>query len=220
MSVQVDISVTRRRESRKRLFVLLAVIFLVFVAMALDTKIVGIGSTEDSRLDAFSPQAYGKKEFPKVQAAIERAAVDVTMLAASIAEDKSAAGEKYGKPGSVGPIFPIKFSGVVSGGKGSMFSVRVDGLPDGVTVMIQVGPAINGTEVRDATGTIAFGQFTNQIEYQDVGAALNDEIKSQVLADLDRDNLIGKQIDVVGVFQFINPSRWIVTPVRLKSAPL
>ena len=84
---------------------------------------------------------------------------------------------------------------------------------------MQTGPAINGTEVRDATGTISFGAFTNQIEYQDAGAALNDQIKAQVLAKLDREKLPGKTIEVVGVFQLINPANWMVTPVRLKVAP-
>ncbi len=220
MSVQVDISAKRRRESRMRALVLLAVIAVVLVVMAFDTKVVEIGSKEDSRPNAFSAQTFGKKNFPKIQSEIEKAAVDAEVLAAAIAEDKAAAGEQYGKPGSVGPIFPVKFSGVISGGKGSIYTVSVEGMPEGMNIRIQVGPAINGTEVRDATGTIEFGQFTNQIEYQDVGAALNDEIKEQVLADLDRDNLIGKKVDVVGVFQLINPAGWLVTPVRLKSAPL
>lgn len=187
--------------------------------MALDTKVVRIGSKEDVRANVFSAEAYGKKEFPRVQAAIEKAAVDAKVLAAAIAENKDAASEKYGKPGSVGPIFPITFSGVVGAGSSGIFTVKVDGLPEGVGVRVQTGPAINGTEVRDATGTIDFGQFTNQIEYQDAGAALNNEIKIQVLANLDRDKLGGKTIDVIGVFQLINPSNWLVTPVRLKVTP-
>jgi len=80
---------------------------------------------------------------------------------------------------------------------------------------VQTGPALNGTEVRDATGTVAFGQFTNQIDYQDAGSALNNEVKAQALGTLDRDTLTGKKVDVVGVFQLINPSSWLVTPVRL-----
>ena len=187
--------------------------------MALDTKVVRIGSEEDVRAQVFSPEAFGKKEFPKIQELIEKAAVDAKQLAEAIAADKAAAGEKYGKPGSVGPIFPVKFSGVVGEGSSGVFKVKVTDLPEGIGVRVQTGPAINGTEVRDATGTISFGAFTNQIEYQDAGAALNDQIKAQVLATLDREKLPGKTIEVVGVFQLINPANWMVTPVQLKVAP-
>ncbi len=219
MSSQAELSNGRQSGSGLRKFVLPAVVVAVLAAMVLDTKVVRIGSAEDVRAQVFSPEAFGKKEFPKIKASIEKAAVDAKQLAEAIAADKAAAGEKYGKPGSVGPIFPVKFSGVVGEGSSGIFKVKVDGLPEGIGVRVQTGPAINGTEVRDATGTISFGQFTNQIEYQDAGAALNDQIKALVLAKLDREKLPGKTIEVVGVFQLINPANWMVTPVQLKVAP-
>lgn len=219
MNAQVNITARRRPASRLRAFMLPAVVAIVLVAAALDTKVVRIGSKEDSRANVFSAEAYGKKEFPRIREAIEKAAVDAKVLAEAIVVDKAAAEEKYGKPGSAGPMFSIRFKGVVAGGESGIFTVKLGDLPEGVGVRVQTGPAINGTEVRDATGTIAFGEFTNQIEYQDAGSALNNEVKSQVLADLDRDKLIGKTIDVVGVFQLINPTNWLVTPVQLKVAP-
>lgn len=219
MSAPKEVLAGRRSGSRYRAFVLPAVVVLVLVAMVLDTKVLPIGAKENSGTDAFSAEAYGKKEFPRIQAELEKAAVDAKVLALAIAADSAAAGEKYGKPGSVGPMFPVRFSGVVGEGSGGIFVVKVDGLPEGVGIRVQTGPAINGTEVRDGTGTIAFGQFTNQIEYQDVGSALNNEIKAQVLANLDRDKLSGKKIDVVGVFELVNPANWLVTPVQLKTVP-
>ena len=81
---------------------------------------------------------------------------------------------------------------------------------------VQTGPAINGTDLRDATGTIEFGQFTNQIEYQNAGAALNDAMKEQVLADVETAELTGRTISVTGVFKLINPKSWLVTPVALE----
>ena len=70
--------------------------------------------------------------------------------------------------------------------------------------------------MRDAPGDIAFGQFKNQIEYQDAGSALNNEVKKQVLAPVDMATLTGKTVTVVGVFKLINPKSWLVTPVRLE----
>ncbi len=109
----------------------------------------------------------------------------------------------------------VKFTGVVGKGDFGTYDVRVAGLPKSLTVHVQTGPAIIGTDLRDATGTINFGQFTNQIEYQNAAAALNKQMKKDVLAKLDTSNLTGKRIAVVGVFQLTDPSSWLVTPVKL-----
>lgn len=202
--------------SRVRQLVWLAIGAVVLVAVSMGTKVVPI---EQVKSDVFSPAEYGKKDFPRIQGLIEKAAVDAKELAAAIGADKAAAAEKFGKPGSVGPIFPVKFTGVVGEGSSGVFKVKVEGMPEGTTIRVQTGPAINGTEVRDATGTVDFGQFTNQIEYQDAGSALNNEVKSQVIGELDREKLPGKTIEVVGAFQLINPANWMVTPVRFKVAP-
>ena len=218
MSAQAKQVAGSQLRSRSHLgrYLLTAIVAVILIAMALDTKVVPIA---DTLTDVFSPEAYGRKDFPRIQALVEKGAIDAKELAAAITADKAAAGEKYGKPGSVGPIFPVKFSGVVGEGASGVFKVAVDGMPEGVGIRVQTGPAINGTEVRDATATVGFGEFTNQIEYQDAGAALNNEVKTQVIGDLDRETLPGKTIEVVGVFQLINPANWMVTPVRLKVAP-
>lgn len=219
MNAPEKVSKKQNTASHFRKLVLSVIAVVVLLAMALDTKIVRIGSSEDTRAKAFSAEAYGKEQFPKIQAWIEKASVDAKTLAEAIGTDSTAAGEKYGKPGSVGPIFPVKFSGVVGEGSSGIFKIKVDDFPEGIGIRVQMGPAINGTEVRDASGTISFGQFTNQIEYQDAGAALNDEIKATVLGNLDRENLPGKQVEIIGVFQLINPANWLITPIRLKVVP-
>lgn len=214
MSASFDISRTTPPRGLSR-FLLPAVALAVLAAAVLDTRVVRIGSQQDVRAESFAADAYGKKTFATLQAAIEAAAVDAPALAAAIAEDKAAAGEKFGKPGSVGPIFPVRFSGVAGELRSGLVTVAVPGLPEGLQVRVQTGPAINGTDVRDATGTVSFGQFTNQIEYQDAGAALNNEVKTQVLSGIEQDKLSGRPVEIVGVFQLINPMGWLVTPVRM-----
>ena len=96
------------------------------------------------------------------------------------------------------------------------------GLPAGGTLAGTVGSALAnlGTIVHThsftATGTVAFGQFTNQIEYQNAGSALNNEMKKTVLAAVDANALAGKTVSIVGAFRLINPKSWLVTPVRLE----
>ena len=113
----------------------------------------------------------------------------------------------------------MKFTGTVGDGQSGIYNVSVPGVPDDITIRVQTGPAINGTTLRDGVGGVSFGDFKNQIEYQNAAAGINDAMKTEVLSGLNRDQLAGKQITVVGAFQMINPKNWFVTPVRLSVSP-
>lgn len=202
------------KPGRGRIVIGVAAVILI-AAMALDTKIVRIGSGEDVHKAKFSAEEYGLAEFPKVQTDVESRAVDAVTLATAIAQDRAKAEKDYGVPAGVGPVMSTKFTGVVGEGKSGIYKVAVDGVPDTLLIRVQTGPAINGTELRDASGKITFGQFTNQIEYQDAGSALNNEMKKEVLSKLPAGGLTGKTITVTGAFKLINPKSWLVTPVRL-----
>lgn len=189
---------------------------ILLILMALDTKVVVIGSEADVREGEFASQQYGEEQFPEILAYVEDKAVAADTLASAIARDKTAAGKEYGAPGGIGPIMPVIFTGVVGEQKAGVYTVDVSELAGNVAVRVQTGPAINGTDLRDATGKIEFGQFTNQIEYQNAGAGINNAMKAEVLADIDTGNLSGKTVEITGVFQLINPKNWLVTPVRLR----
>lgn len=203
------------RFSRKLLFGIAAAL-AVLVAMALDTTVVTIGSDEDQRQAAFDPDAFGKAEFPRIAEAVRGRAVEAAFLAQAIADDKSAAVESYGTPGGIGAFMPVQATGVIGDGKSGVFNLAVEGMPEGTTVRLQTGPAINGTDLRDITGDIIFGAFKNQIEFQDAGAGINRAMAAEVLSDLDRDSLSGKTVSVIGVFNMISAKNWMITPVSLE----
>ena len=199
--------------SFSRMQMLLGGAALVLLAlMAFDTKVVVIGSSADVKAVVFEPAAYGAKTFPIVQADVTKRAVDAVELATAIAADPKAAEAKYAVTG----VYPVKLTGVVGEGKSGIYYVTVDGLPDPLKLRVQTGPAINGTELRDATGQISFSQFTNQIEYQDAGSAINNELKTEVLAKIDNSALTGKTITLTGAFELVNPKSWLITPVSLE----
>ncbi|MDZ4392753.1 DUF2291 family protein [Cypionkella sp.] len=199
-------------QSRRTLLMSAALAVLVLGAIALDTTVVRIGSEQDVRAAKFSPEAFGVEAFPKVQANVTERAVDVVELAAAIAADAKAAEAKY----SVAGVYPVKFEGVAAEGKSGIYYVDVAGLPAPLRLRVQTGPAINGTELRDASGEITFSQFTNQIEYQDAGSALNKEMKKLVLDGIDNAAVTGKTVVVVGAFKLVNPKNWLITPVSLE----
>ncbi len=201
------------RATNVRAIVLWAIAVGLVAAMAIDTKVVRIGSSTSVAPGGFSAAEYGAAEFPKVQSAIDRRAVPAATLAAAIARNATAAAKQYGTAASAGPEMPVKFTGVAGKDDFGTYDIAVPGLPKTISVKVQTGPAILGTDLRDATGTINFGQFTNQIEYQNAGAALNKQLKKDVLAKVGTSSLSGKHVSVVGVFQLTDPGSWLVTPV-------
>lgn len=192
----------------------IGVVVLVVLAMVLGTKVVPSSDPLTKGTEKFDPATFGAKNFPTVQSGIAEKAVDATTLAAAIAADPTAAATKYAVKSSGGPVYSTTFTGVVGDGQSGIYAVKVDGLPAGLLIRVQTGPAINGTELRDATGKIQFGQFTNQIDYQNAASALNQELKKQVLGKIDTTSLTGKTIEVTGAFTLINPASWLVTPVK------
>jgi predicted lipoprotein len=195
----------------------IALVVVVVAAMALDTTYKKAGETTATGREAFDPARYGQETYPKAVAAIEDAAVPLRELVAAIREDPDAAGEQYGKRQGTSPYtFSTTAEGVAGKAEGGLMPVRVKGVPEGSTVSLQIGPAINGTAVRDAAGFIEFGQFTNQVEYAAAATALNEQVKQQVLAGVDRDALDGQRVSFTGAFSSLTPDVITITPIKLE----
>lgn len=215
MSARADAPPRRSAPRRGLRAGIIAVATLAVLAgIALDTTVVRVGSEQDARVQAFSPDTYGETEFPRIQGIIEERAVGAPELAQAIAADPAKAAEDHGVVSNGTPVFAVNLTGVAGEARSGVYDVAVEGL-EGIRVRVQTGPAINGTDVRDATGTVEFGQFKNQIEYQDAGSALNNQVKAQVLQGIDAANLTGKTVTLTGVFRLVNPESWLVTPVRM-----
>lgn len=201
--------------SRRGLLIGIGVAVLVLAGIAFDTTVVHIGSDADVRQQAFSPDTYGATEFPRIQQAVKARAGDAPEVASAIAANKDEAIAKYGTPASTGAIMMVRVTGTAGEPKAGIYPLTVAGMPEGVNVRVQTGPAINGTDLRDAPGDIAFGKFKNQIEYQNVGSGINRAMKATVLDKIDTTSLNGKTVEVTGAFRLINPKNWLITPVEV-----
>jgi hypothetical protein len=149
----VDAAATRPSRPKSYRWVGIAAIVVVIGAMALDTTIVEIGSVHDVQEKKFSPQTYGAEQFPLIKQSVETRAVNAVELATAIAADKKAAGEKYGVKTTTGPVIPVTLTGVFGERKSNYNVMKSRVAARDVTVRVQTGPAINGTDLRDATGT-------------------------------------------------------------------
>ena len=211
-----------RRTGRRRRVVTVVAVVALLAAMAASTQVRSTEAAEQQAAAAtFDPQAWAAKTYPGQAEAITTSAVDLAQLLGEVAADPQAAGERYGhQTGATSPFtYPVKTTGTAGEVKGTFLTLDVPGLPAGTTVRVQTGPAITGTAVRDATGTIAFGQFTNQVDYADAGTALNDQVRTAVLAGVDAAALAGRQVSVVGAVSLLTPASLAITPVQLVVAP-
>ena len=190
---------------------------VVVLVLTVGSTYVKDGSKLTQGTQVFSPSAFADKNFAKVQQRMIAKAVPAATLAAALRKGQAAATKKYGVEvsGAPGPEFTVSFTGTVGKGEAGIYPVAIAGMPKELLVRVQTGPAINGTDLRDATGMYSFGQFTNQIEFQNAASALNQRLKQDVLAKIDTTALAGKTITVVGAFQLINPDGWLVTPATV-----
>lgn len=192
------------------------IVLVAVVGVVLGTKVVPNDGESAQAAESFNAETYGVDHFPEVQQQVTDQAIEASELAEAVAADQAAAEAEYAVPSSGGPVFSVTFTGVVGEGQSGIYEVDVEGVPDDLQIRMQTGPAINGTELRDATGEIDFGQFTNQIEFQDAASALNEELKVQVLDGIDAANLSGESVTVTGAFTLVNPAGWLVTPVSVE----
>jgi predicted lipoprotein len=201
--------------SRKSLYLSSAIALAVAAAIGLNTTVVRIGSEADVRQQVFSPDAFGEAEFPRIKSFVTEKALDAATIAPEVLSDKVAAGKKYGTVSSTGAIMMVRVTGVLGESKAGNYDLAVDGMPADIKVRVQTGPAINGTDLRDAPSDIEFGAFKNQIEYQDAGSGINRAMKKAVLDGIDTTSLTGKTVEVVGTFRLGNPKNWLITPVSV-----
>jgi predicted lipoprotein len=208
------------RAQRRRLsprLIGLAVVAIVLAGAALDTTYKKPGEVSSTGRKEFDAAAYGEQTFPKAVSTLEDAAVPLPKLVAALRKDPDAAGEQYGKRQGQSPYsYSASGAGVAGTPEGGLLPVKVKGVPGDARVSLQIGPAINGTAIRDAVGFIEFGQFTNQVEYAASATGLNDQVKKQVLKGIDPASLDGKRVSFVGALSPLTPQVITITPVKLE----
>ncbi len=197
-----------------------AVIAVAVVAAAVaSTTVLSIeAAAEASQAGAFEPADYASQHFDKdIVPAITENATDLSTLLTSLAAGGRESDFGHSAGSSSAYSFPVTFTGVAGAPNGSILPVTVEALPEGVIVQVQIGPAINGTAIRDSTGTVKFNDFTNQLEFQKVATELNTLVKERVLADVDPATLQGKTVTVTGAFTRVNPALVSIVPVAFEA---
>ncbi|MBU2327198.1 MAG: DUF2291 domain-containing protein [Alphaproteobacteria bacterium] len=195
----------------------------LLVALSLSgCKLVKTESADQAAVDPI--EALVSETFEaKLVSTLSETAVDLSVLLDAVTAGLDDAGGKYGvRVGGAGGgwNFAVKGKGRVvaedRASKAAVAEVDLDG--DGTAdAILQLGPVVKGSALRDATPLYDFSAFRDQIEYARLGRALNDRAVSTISAD---SALNGKTVEFLGATVLRSAGeKPLVTPVSVEVVP-
>lgn len=204
------------------------VLLLASLLSLASCKLWTIRPIESKEQKPASPQQFNANAYvdsvwqSKVVPTMLEKAVDLTAVLAALDADPEAGKKQYSSGDAGGAAhFIVKGAGRVSRVESRSQNRALTLMPPNykgkTEVAIQVGPAFRGSALRDAVGFIQFNQFTNQLQFADVGNKLNDRVATAVVKDFDLATAQGKQVSFCGAFTFSDRAKIIITPVKLEA---
>lgn len=124
------------------------------------------------------------------------------------------------EPAKAGAAVPVKATARVlkvntgsSNGTLLLDLLPADGKADAV---LQIGPEVRGSSLRDATTVISFSQFVNQIDFANVSTQLNRRAVRVLPPSAELARAAGRSIEFTGAFTSVPGELPTVTPVRFR----
>ena len=156
----------------------------------------------------------------KLGPTFDEKAQDIAKILPEIRASPDAAGEKYGRREATNPYnYMVKGTGKVAeinteSAAGTAI-IEIPGLNE--KVVLQIGPVVRGTALRDATGLVSFNQFENQLDYADVSKEMNSRALKAAFSAAPAASLAGKTVTFYGAFTFDPHSKSpvLITPVKI-----
>lgn len=130
-------------------------------------------SSSDFDAGGYAEALWGEQALPYWRAAQQ----DIVELAPRLRSDLEAAGAAHGRQAGDGSpwTFVVAGEGVVRSiapGRRGRVTVALPGVSE--TLIIQTGPVVSGTSLRDSLPFVQFNDFANQLVYADVAQALTE----------------------------------------------
>jgi predicted lipoprotein len=175
---------------------------------------------DDARIAVLLDKTYDVELLPLIAAK----ALSVADLRAALGAGLEAAGVAHGNKGSgegAAWNFAVKGEGMVveanltSRARKAMVDVDGDGNAD---LILQLGPVIKGSSLRDVAPFYRFGDFRDQIEFAKLARALNDKASAGLVVP--EGDITGKTVSFTGTVDVkATTDPWLVTVVSLSVAP-
>lgn len=185
------------------------------ITVVADGEVAGTDLAGNPAFDAerFVASLWGSRVLPLMDKA-----TDIGVVLAARAKDPDAAGQRYGHRPRAGDgpwNFIVRGEGRIEAAETAMrhATLRVD--IGGQDVVLQIGPVIFGTALRDSLPFIDFDQVVNQIQFAQVSRALNDRASGAARVGLDLAALVpGRRVDFAGAMAGTDPPQVTVVTLR------
>lgn len=201
---------------------ILALVLLSALAACKIATVRPLASTGSAAAGAFDATAYvGSIWNSRVVPTVEREATEYAQLLPSLKADPEGTAQRLGRGSRGRSYFLVKGEGTVVSvdrrSRNGLLGLDVSPGDGQADLWLQIGPVVQGMALRDAVGFISFDQFVNQLDYADVGNALNQRVLDSVVKGLDSESVQGSVLSFSGA---LSPGeRMVVTPVRLGKKP-
>lgn len=160
----------------------------------------------------------------KVLSALNKRAASPADLVAALNDGMAKAGDRMGHSAGEGSPWTFVVRGrarveaVDRASQRGTVTVSFDTPKGPMQALVQSGPYVSGSAVRDALEFIRFNDFKDQLVFAEIGNALTARAlkESKVLGSVQP----GTWIELLGVVALRAPGdAWVVTPVTAKAAP-
>jgi len=196
------------------------VAIVVVVAAAMSTTVVRDG--ESVGPEVFSAVDFASEHYDDIiEPGISDNAVDLVELLEAIEADQQNAKDTYGNSSNPNNAYsyPVTLTGVAGEATESEIPLMVEGVPDDVSVSIQISQ-FRGSALRDVTGTVDLNSFLNQVEYLNVSLELNEAARERVIAPFLAENALadleGKTLTVTGAFLNDSAANVEIVPISIE----
>lgn len=204
-----------------------AAVIVVFAGLALQgCKIVPIADeTEAAAAKAAgavdrATQVWTEQAAPYFVAQAKPLGEVLAAVSANLADAGKTYGYRQAAEGSPW-TFVVSGAGTVTEkntkSRAGTLTIALDGAGPVKDVTLQIGPVVRGNSVRDSLPFVSFKDFDNQLDYADMGKALN----ALALAAIEAPAAAaepGAKLGFIGVISLASPSdKLLVTPVKLEA---
>ena len=223
-TLQKTKTVWRNRLPHLLLLVMLLLLVQVVAACSLYTlkpiKTAGSSGQTDQFDQNFNPVNYANSNWTsKVVPTVMNKAVDIRTVLAAIQKNSDQAQKQYATQSSDGFYnYMVKgqaqITAINTSSRNGTASIQLPAYKSSSTILLQIGPVMFGTALRDSVGFINYNQFTNQVQYAQVADALNARAV-QDLRGLNFASLKGKTVTFYGAFTYLDVQHITIAPVKI-----
>jgi predicted lipoprotein len=199
--------------------------YIVLIAVA---GLLAYNSVYFKKLDAkkevvetdLNPAAFAQKFWTEKFTSYLDSALEINEFAKMLQENPKDVFEKYSKTQGIGNVsyFLVKGEGVITDVPEDNVIVLSKAGTAALTVKLNTGIYF-GNAVRDVTGLISMGDFSNTMDFNSVSSELNKIVRTQVVLPFKTNAAKGKTVQFVGCAEInkeqINITDIQVLPVRI-----